>query len=439
MIENVVGTFTLPVGVGLNFLVDGKDYVIPMVIEEPSIVAAVSNTAKLVRESGGFECSADPSEMVAQVQLVEMADGEAAVRTIEHNVDRLIEMGNSLVPDMIRFGGGVRAIEVRHLPDEGDGAGSMVVAHIIVDCRDAMGANTVNTLAEGLADELERLSGGHAVLRILSNLADRRLARARCRIPVERLGLSKEHDGENVANNIVWAYRLAAQDPYRAATHNKGIMNGVDAVAIATGNDWRALEAGAHAWAARDGRYRSLTRWELVDGELRGEIELPMAVGTVGGATRTHPTVRACHEILGVSDAATLAKIMAAVGLAQNLGALRALSSEGIQRGHMSLHARQIAMAAGASNGDVDRIASELVARRDFRPDLARELIQGPPPDPVVLERGGNGEADEQLSDPGQGDPVRGARGGLRSASSGDAGDALPDSYGAERRGRSAA
>ncbi|MFH1809765.1 MAG: hydroxymethylglutaryl-CoA reductase, degradative [Pseudomonadota bacterium] len=375
MIENVIGTFALPVGVGLNFVVDGVDYIVPMVVEEPSIVAAISNTASLARQGGGFVCEATAPEMIAQVQLVELADPQAAVERVREAIPRLMARGDELAADIVRFGGGMRGIELRLLEDSGDGGGTMLVVHLVVDCRDAMGANTVNTIAEGLAPELERLSQGRAVLRILSNLADRRLVRARCRIPLQSLGKGPQFPGQQVADNIVWAYRLAARDPYRAATHNKGILNGIDAVALATGNDWRAIEAGAHAFAARGGRYTSLTRYRVEDGQLLGEIELPMAVGTVGGATRSHPTVKACYQILGVQDASTLGKIMAAVGLAQNLGALRALASEGIQRGHMSLHARQVALAAGVPESQIDRVAAGMVARQDIRVETARELF----------------------------------------------------------------
>ncbi|MBN2361542.1 MAG: hydroxymethylglutaryl-CoA reductase, degradative [Deltaproteobacteria bacterium] len=373
MIENVVGTFSLPIGLGLNFQIDGRDYIVPMVVEEPSIVAAVSNVAQLVRQCGGFTCHADPPLMIGQVQLVEVPDPEAAKQRIEAAWPQLKARGDQYAADMVRYGGGMRDLEVRLLPDQGDGGGTMLVVHFIVDCRDAMGANTINSVAEGLAVDLAELTGGRAVLRILSNLADRRTARARCRVPVERLRRGSM-SGEEVAQNILWAYRLAARDPYRAATHNKGIMNGIDAVAIATGNDWRQLEAGAHAYAARSGQYRSLTRYAVVDGHLECELEMPLAVGTVGGSTASHPSVRACREILGVKDASTLARVLVAVGLAQNLGALWALASEGIQRGHMELHAQQIALAAGAPSDEVESVARELVRRKEFRVDLAREI-----------------------------------------------------------------
>ena len=374
MIENVVGVFCLPVGLGLNFVVDGRELIVPMVVEEPSIVAAVSNTANLVRDCGGFDCEVDPPYMIAQVQIVDVPDTDQAVLAVKAARDQLIKKGDELAADMVRFGGGMRDLEVRVLPDMGDGGGDMVVVHLVVDCRDAMGANTVNTIAEGLAPTLEGLTGGRVVLRILSNLADRRRARAHIRIPVDKLARNGD-PGIKVAEDIVWAWRFAARDPYRAATHNKGVMNGIDAVAIATGNDWRAIEAGAHAFAARSGHYTSLTRFEIRDGALHGSIELPMPVATVGGSTGAHPTVRACRQILGVDDAGELAKVMASVGLAQNLGALRALATEGIQRGHMSLHARQVALAAGAEAEQVDDVAEELVKRKDIRVELARELL----------------------------------------------------------------
>ena len=376
MIENVVGTFALPFGLGLNFIINGVERLVPMVVEEPSIVAAISNTAGLCRETGGFACEASAAEMIAQVQLVELPDLQQAQDAINAAKDQLMAKGDVLAADMLRFGGGMRDIALRVLPDlDGDGGGDMLVVHLIVDCRDAMGANTVNTIAEGLAGDFERLTGGRVVLRILSNLADRRLVRARCRIPVDKLGRGQDFSGAQVADNMVWAYRLAARDPYRAATHNKGIMNGIDAVALATGNDWRAIEAGAHAYAARHGRYTSLTKYYIKDDEFIGEIELPMAVGTVGGATRTHPTVKAAYEILALSSASELGQVIAAVGLAQNIGALRALASDGIQRGHMALHARQMALAAGAQSEQVDRIAQELVRRKDIRVELAKQLL----------------------------------------------------------------
>ena len=376
MIENVIGTFGLPFALGLNFIIDGVERLVPMVVEEPSIVAAISNTAKLTRARGGFVCAATEPEMIAQVQLVDVPDLQKAQEAIREAKPRLMAKGDELAADMLRFGGGMRDIELRVLPDlDGDGGGDMLIVHLIVDCRDAMGANTVNTIAEGLAPDFAQLSAGRVVLRILSNLADRRLVRARCRIPVANLGQGQNFSGQQVAENMLWAWRFAARDPYRAATHNKGIMNGIDAVALATGNDWRAIESGAHAYAARSGRYTSLTKYHIEGDDFIGEIELPMAVGTVGGATRTHPTVKAAYEIMGLKGASELGKLIAAAGLAQNIGAMRALASDGIQRGHMALHARQMALAAGASSEQVDRIAQELVRRKDIRVDLAQQLL----------------------------------------------------------------
>ena len=382
MIENVIGTFKLPFALGLNFIIDGVERLVPMVVEEPSIVAAISNTAKLTRKLGGFVCEATEPLMIAQVQIVDVPDLAKAQNAIREARARLMAKGDELAADMLRFGGGMRDIELRVLPrmseDElpGDGGGDMLIVHLIVDCRDAMGANTVNTIAEGLAGDFAKLTGGRVLLRILSNLADRRLVRARCRIAVSDLAQGENFGGQQVADNMIWAWRFAARDPYRAATHNKGIMNGIDAVALATGNDWRAIEAGAHAYAARSGRYTSLTRYYIKDDEFIGEIELPMPVGTVGGATRTHPTVKAAYEIMGLKSASDLGKLIAAAGLAQNIGAMRALASDGIQRGHMALHARQMALAAGASSEQVDRIAQELVRRKDIRVELAQELLQ---------------------------------------------------------------
>ena len=370
MVENCIGTFSLPIGLGLNFCINGRDYAVPMVVEEPSVVAAVSNTALLVRRAGGFEADADPALMVGQVQLVNVPDLEAArVRILEAR-DRILLEANALQPGMRARRQGARELTVHvfHEPTP------MLVAHLVIDCGEAMGANAINSMAEGVAPSLEELSGGDAVLRILSNLADQRLARARCVIPEAALA-NRDMSGAQVAERIVHAYALAAVDPYRAATHNKGVMNGVDAVAIATGNDWRSVEAGAHAFAARTGAYRPLSRFHREEGALHGEIELPMAVGNVGGSTLVHPTVAALRKILGVTDARELAGVMAAVGLAQNLGALRALATVGIQRGHMRLHARSIAISAGAPDDAVERIARLMVERGEIRRDAAERLL----------------------------------------------------------------
>jgi hydroxymethylglutaryl-CoA reductase len=369
MVENCVGVFSLPIGLGLNFAMNGKSYIIPMVVEEPSVVAAVSNSAKIAGELGGFSADADDGHMIAQVQLVALADSAAATHAIESAQLQLLALANSKCPGMVKRGGGALSLEVRAFESEPD----MLVVHLIVDCVDAMGANAVNAMAEGIAPLLETITGGRACLRILSNLADKRCARAQCEVPIETLKTSTM-TGLQVAQGIVDAYRFAHVDPYRAATHNKGIMNGIDAVAIATGNDWRSVEAGAHAFAARDGQYRSLTKW-YIDGErLCGEIELPMAVGIVGGSTGVHPTIVVLRKLLNVQTASELAMVMACTGLAQNLGALRALASEGIQRGHMALHARQAALAAGVDSEHVAHIATALVENGDIRTETARKL-----------------------------------------------------------------
>lgn len=370
MVENCVGVFGLPVGLGLNFTINGRDFAVPMVVEEPSVVAAVSNMARLVRDHGGFTADADDGIMISQVQIVDAPDPAAAVAALEAARARILARANAVHPNMAARGGGARDIEVRRF----DEPFSMIVLHLLVDCVDAMGANAVNAMAEGVASLVEDLTGGRVCLRILSNLADRRCARAACAVPEAALA-GRGFTGAEVADGIVQAWRFAAVDPYRAATHNKGVMNGIDAVAIATGNDWRSLEAGAHAFAARDGHYGSLTKWWRADGMLHGSIELPMAVGTVGGSTRVHPTVRVCRKILGVERARDLAMVMAAVGLAQNMGALKALASEGIQRGHMSLHARQAALAAGAEGELVEQVAARLIRRGEIKEAAARQVL----------------------------------------------------------------
>jgi len=375
MIENVVATHALPLGIAANFLINGRDYLIPMAIEEPSVVAGASYAAKLARAGGGFWTESTEPEMIGQIQVLGMNDLHAARQRLLAARQRLLALANEQDPVILRLGGGARDLEVRAL--EETPAGPMLILHLIYDCRDAMGANTVNTACEALAPLVEEISGGRVRLRILSNLADRRLARARTLIPAEVLARPEDgFSGEDVAQGIVEAWAFAATDPYRAATHNKGIMNGIDAVAIATGNDWRAVEAGAHAYAARSGRYTSLTRWERdSEGNLVGSIELPLAVGIVGGATRVHPTAKLALKILGVKTARQLAEVMAAVGLAQNLAAIRALAAEGIQRGHMRLHARQVAIAAGATGEQVDRVAAQLVAEGQIRLDRAAEIV----------------------------------------------------------------
>ncbi len=374
MVENAVGVFGLPLGLALNFLVNGREVIVPMAIEEPSVIAGASFMAKLARASGGFTAQADPAEMIGQVQLLEVPDLEAAVEALGRHKAELLAEIDRVDPVILRLGGGGRDLIARPLTDTP--LGPMLIVHLVIDTRDAMGANAVNTAAERLAPRLEAITGGRAHLRILSNLADRRLARARCRIPAAALAFG-EYRGERVRQGILEAWAFAAADPYRAATHNKGIMNGVDAVLIATGNDWRAVEAGAHAYAARSGRYTSLSRWSAgEDGALEGELELPLAVGTVGGATRVHPAAKACLALLQVESAQQLAEVVASVGLAQNLAALRALATEGIQRGHMGLHARQVALAAGASGEAVERVAEQLIAEGVVRLDRAEQILR---------------------------------------------------------------
>lgn len=385
MIENVVGRYTLPLGLATNFIINGEEVVAPMVVEEPSIVAGVSYAAKLARAGGGFRTSSSEPLMIGQVQVMDLTDlSKAATQLMAAEAD-LLAAANEHHPTIQKLGGGAKAIECRPLPDTP--AGPMLIVHILYDCRDAMGANAVNTAAEAIAPLIERITGGRVNLRILSNLTDRRTARAECLIPVEQLARN-DVPGEQVARSIFEAWAFAAADPYRAATHNKGVMNGIDAVAVATGNDWRALEAGAHAYAARSGRYSSLTEWSLVTTadrqpptaeitHLRGLLEMPLSVGTVGGATKAHPTARVSMKILGQPNAQRLAEIMAAVGLAQNLAAIRALATEGIQQGHMRLHARQVALAAGAKESQVQEIADKLVAEKNIRVERAKELVAG--------------------------------------------------------------
>lgn len=374
MVENVVATYGLPLGVAANFVVNGRDVLVPMVIEEPSVVAGASYAARLARAGGGFQAETTEPLMIGQMQVLGLSDLDTAAAQVMAGKQRLLDLANSTDPVVVSLHGGARDVEVRAIP--ASPAGPMLVVHLLYDCRDAMGANMVNTACEALAPVVEELTGGRVNLRILSNLADRRLARARCIIPAAELATA-ELPGELVAQRIVEAYALAAVDPYRAATHNKGIMNGIDAVVLATGNDWRAIEAGAHAYAARDGLYRSLSTWayDPAGPALVGSLELPLAVGTVGGATRVHPLARFALQLMGVKSARDLAEIMAAVGLAQNLAAIRALATEGIQRGHMALHARQIAAAAGARPDEVDRIAAALVAERQIRAERAQELL----------------------------------------------------------------
>jgi hydroxymethylglutaryl-CoA reductase len=373
MIENVVGTHALPLGVAVNFLVNGREVLVPMAVEEPSVVAGASFMAKLARAGGGFTAHCTEPEMIGQMQVLDTANVHAARLRLLENKARLLDLANQVDPVLIKFGGGARDLDVRVI--EHSPIGPFLVAHLIYDTRDAMGANAVNTACETLAPTIEQITGGRVHLRILSNLADRRLARVRCAIPAAALAFG-EFSGERVRDGIIDAYAFAAVDPHRAATHNKGIMNGVDAVVIATGNDWRAIEAGAHAYAARAGRYTSLSTWANEGGDLVGTLEMPLAVGIVGGATKVHPTAQAALKLMGVTNARGLAEIIVSVGLAQNLAALRALATEGIQRGHMTLHARQVAIAAGATGAQVDQVAGRMVAEKTVRIDRAEAILK---------------------------------------------------------------
>lgn len=401
MIENVVGRFALPLGIGANFLINGKNYLIPMAVEESSVVAAVSFGALLARAGGGFLAGSTQPVMIAQIQLLDVRDPCQAENEILAAREEILACAETS-PTLTRLGGGPQGLEVRHLPDTP--AGPMLIVHIFIDCRDAMGANAANTAAEAVAPLLERLTGGRAGLRILSNLNDRRRAWAEVGIPASAFD-GDEFSGRDVVLRIAEASAFAYADPYRAATHNKGIFNGVDAVLLATGNDWRAAEAGAHAWAARDGQYRALTNWRVQGGPgselLHGRLEMPLAVGTVGGATRSHPSARIALKILGldsgmddgpdhgqsgsrgdesspprIGGAGRLSEIVASVGLAQNLAALRALATTGIQKGHMRLHARQVAASAGAKGKAVEVIAGKLVSEGNIRVERARELLR---------------------------------------------------------------
>ncbi len=374
MIENVLGTYELPLGIACNFLINDKDYLIPMTIEEPSVLAAISNSAKVVREGGGFTTSATNPVMIGQIQVVDVPDLERAKTALEENKGELLQIADDCDEVILSLGGGARGLEVRLFPETT--IGPMMVVHLYYDARDAMGANTINTALETMAPRVAELSGGRTALRIISNLADRRTATAKCTIPAAALG-TYGVEGNGVARLIEEANAFGLADPYRAATHNKGIMNGVDAVCIATGNDWRAIEAGAHSYAARNGRYTALTDWHVDEnGDLFGELTMPMAVGIVGGATKVHPTARVALKILGVKSASELARVMAAVGLAQNLAAIRALATHGIQKGHMQLHARQVAIAAGAQEKDVDRVVNQMIKDKKIHITRAQEILE---------------------------------------------------------------
>jgi hydroxymethylglutaryl-CoA reductase len=373
--ENVVGVFSMPLGLGLNFTINGVDRIVPMAVEEPSIIAAVSSAALLVRGSGGFASEADDPLIIGQVQVLDVADPADAAQRVLDGRQRILDLANSTHPNMVARGGGALDVEV-HRRGQSAANGDLLVVHLVVDSRDAMGANLVNTMCEAVAPLIEELTGGRVFLRILSNLTDRAMVRARAVIPVTSLG-TEHFSGADVRDGIILAGEFAELDVYRATTHNKGVMNGIDAVAIATGNDWRAIEAAAHAWAATTGRYRPLTRWSAdAAGDLVGEIELPLKVGTVGGQVQSNPIVRIAYGMLGTTTARELAEIMAAVGLAQNLAALKALSTEGIQPGHMRLHARSVAVAAGASEEEFDEVVERLVASGDIKVWKAQKIIE---------------------------------------------------------------
>lgn len=368
MVENVLGTFDLPLGVALNFKIDGKDYIIPMATEESSVIAASSNAAKIARIHGGFTTQCSQPLMIGQMQLLKMDDVVGAAQRIMDHKKELLNLANAQDKVLVDFGGGAKDIEVRILDSP---LGKMIVTHLIVDVRDAMGANAVNTMCEALAPMLEEITGGKVRLKILSNLADKRIVKAKAIFDKEKIG------GEQVVDAFLESYTLAAIDPYRAATHNKGIMNGIDSLIIATGNDFRAIEAGAHAYAARNGQYTSLTSYyKDKNGNLVGEIELPIAVGIVGGAGNIHPKARLCKKILGIKTAQELAEIVASLGLAQNFAAVFALSTVGIQKGHMSLHAKNIAVMAGATGDQIDKVAEQIVKEKKIKLDRAKEILE---------------------------------------------------------------
>jgi hydroxymethylglutaryl-CoA reductase len=373
MVENAVGIFGLPLGIAQNFIIDGRDVLVPMVVEEPSVIAGASFMAKLARSGGGYKTEVSAPEMIGQMQILDVPDLDQAVNAIMEHKDEILEMVRDIDPLLAKVGGGARDLIVRRINESA--IGSFLVVHLVLDVRDAMGANAINTALEKIAPHMAKISGGRVHLRILSNLADRRLAAATCCIPLNALAF-EGYSAETVRDGILEAWAFAESDPYRAATHNKGIMNGVDAVVIATGNDWRAVEAGAHAYAARSGRYSSLTTWwKDENGSLCGRLEMPMAVGIVGGATRVHPAAQVALKLMKVNNAADLAGIIVSVGLAQNLAALRALATEGIQRGHMSLHARQVAAAAGAKGDEIEKLARQLVLEKTIRSDRAEEIL----------------------------------------------------------------
>ncbi|MEM1023675.1 MAG: hydroxymethylglutaryl-CoA reductase, degradative [Myxococcota bacterium] len=377
MVENAIGVFGLPLGICTNLLLNGQARVAPMVVEEPSVIAAASFAAKLLRSGGGVHAQSTEAMMIGQIQLLDVPDAEAAERAIQHAALDLLAMANGGRRRLTAVGGGARSIEVRHLAPlgEDDPSGPMMIVHLMVDVRDAMGANAINSMCESLAPRLESVSGGRARLRILSNLSDGRTVTVRGRVPFESLENRGADSGEALARGIEEASVFAERDPYRAATHNKGIMNGIDAVLIALGQDWRAVEAGAHAFAAREGRYTALARWRVRADGLHGEMTLPMAVGTVGGVIKTHPAVQASFDLADITSAKDLGELAASVGLAQNLGALRALAAEGIQSGHMRLHARNVSVAAGAEGDEIPRVSEAIADAQEVNVDAARAVL----------------------------------------------------------------
>lgn len=366
MIENVIGTHSLPIGIATNFLINSKEVIIPMVIEEPSVVAAASNAAKLARPGGGFRTSSDEPIMAGLIQVVGCKHARKAMEKALERSTEILDLARQQDPVLVKFGGGPLGLEGKVIKTP---AGNMVIFYLYVNVGDAMGANAVNTMAEAVSPLIEEITGGKARLRIISNLADRRLARAEA-------VWKKEAIGEEAVKGIMEAYYFAEADPYRCATHNKGVMNGIDALVVATGNDFRAIEAGAHSYAARNRRYESLTKYSVNEnGDLVGKIELPMAIGLVGGATKTHPTAKIAVKILGVKKARELAEIAAALGLAQNFAALRALATEGIQRGHMKLHASNMAVLAGAAGDEIEKVAMRMIEEKAIRADRAKEIL----------------------------------------------------------------
>lgn len=373
MIENVIGTYSLPLGIATNFLINRKDYLIPLVIEEPSVVAALSNAARLFREGGGFSASSDEPIMIGQIQVLDVEDLEKAKELLLANKARLMQEADEIGGSIVKRGGGAVDIEVNLISDSQ--YQKMIILHLLYNTQDAMGANAINTAVEHIAPSVEEITGGRVNLRILSNLTDKRKARAEGMIPFEALR-SSDMGGKEAAKRVVEAGWFAEVDPYRATTHNKGIMNGIDAIVMATGNDWRAVEAGAHAFAARDGSYRSLTRWwQDKEGNLHGSIELPLAVGIVGGATKVHPTAQVALKILAIESARELAEVIACVGLAQNFAAIKALATEGIQRGHMRMHAKQLAVAAGAQGTEVAVVTQRMIEDGVIRLERAISIV----------------------------------------------------------------